>query len=96
MIITMGESIVEAMPMTNAQFGLLTSVFLWVYGLVSTFAGFLADRFIRSRVIIISLFVWSGTTLLTSYTTTFEELLATRILMGVTEACYIPAPWRLS
>ena len=91
MIITMRESIVGAMPMTNAQFGLLTSVFLWVYGLISPFAGFLADRFSRSRVIIVSLFVWSGTTLLTSYTTTFEQLLATRVLMGVSEACYIPA-----
>lgn len=91
MITTMRESIVHAMPMTEAQFGLLTSVFLWVYGLVSPVAGFLADRFSRSRVIIGSLFIWSAVTWLTAHSTNFGQLLATRALMGVSEACYIPA-----
>jgi MFS family permease len=91
MITTMRSSIVEAIPMTDAQFGLLTSVFLWIYGLLSPFAGFLADRYSRSRVIIISLFVWSLVTWLTVHATTFNQLLLTRALMGVSEACYIPA-----
>lgn len=91
MITTMRESITDAMPMTDAQFGLLTSVFLWVYGLLSPFAGFLADKFNRSRVIIVSLFVWSAVTWLTAHATTFDQLLATRALMGISEACYIPA-----
>ena len=95
MITTMRASIVEAMPMSDAQFGLLTSVFLWTYGLLSPFAGFLADRFKRSRVIIISLFVWSLATWLTAYSTTFEQLLATRVLMGISEACYLPASFAL-
>lgn len=90
-ITTMRVSILDDMPMTDAQFGLLTSVFLWIYGLLSPFAGYLADRFNRSRVIIVSLFVWSAVTWLTSYATTFEELLVTRALMGISEACYIPA-----
>jgi predicted MFS family arabinose efflux permease len=91
MITTMRGSVVEAIPMTDAQFGLLTSVFLWVYAGLSPFAGFLADRFSRSRVIVISLFAWSVITWLTAHATTFGELLATRALMGVSEACYIPA-----
>ena len=91
MITTMRGSIVEAIPMTDTQFGLLTAVFLWTYGLLSPMAGFLADRFSRSRVIIGSLFIWSAVTLLTAYSTTFGELLVTRLLMGVSEACYIPA-----
>lgn len=91
MITTMRTSLIEAMPMTDAQFGLLTSVFLWTYGLLSPFAGFLADRFNRSRVVIISLFIWSIVTWLTAYSKTFEQLLATRILMGISESCYIPA-----
>ncbi len=91
MITTMRSSIVDAIPMTDAQFGLLTSVFLWIYGLLSPVAGFLADRFNRSRVIIISLCVWSAVTFLTSYATSFEQLLVTRALMGISEACYIPA-----
>jgi len=91
MITTMRSSIVSAMPMTDAQFGLLTSVFLWTYGLLSPFAGFLADKFSRSKVVIGSLLVWSVVTWLTAYSRTFGQLLFTRVLMGVSEACYIPA-----
>ena len=91
MITTMRGSIVDAIPMSDAQFGLLTSVFLWVYGIASPFAGFLADKFSRSKVIIGSLFLWSLVTWLTAYSTTFGHLLATRALMGISEACYIPA-----
>lgn len=91
MITTMRTSITEAIPMTDAQFGLLTSLFLWIYGLLSPFAGFLADRYSRSKVIILSLFVWSAVTWLTVHAKTFEQLLFTRALMGVSEACYIPA-----
>ena len=90
-ITTMRGSLVEAIPMTDAQFGLLTSVFLWVYGLLSPFAGYLADRFNRSKVIIVSLLAWSVITWLTAHATTFGQLLATRALMGISEACYIPA-----
>lgn len=90
-ITTMRRSIISTIPMTDAHFGILTSIFLWVYGILSPFAGFIADRFNRSRVIIVSLFVWSAVTWLTSYATTFEEMLATRALMGISEACFIPA-----
>ncbi len=91
MITTMRTSIVEAIPMSDGQFGLLTSVFLWVYGFASPIAGYLADRFNRSKVIIASLFIWSLVTWLTSLATSFEQLLAARAIMGLSEACYIPA-----
>lgn len=91
MITTMRSSIVRDLPMTEAQFGLLTSVFLWVYGLLSPFAGYLADKFSRSKVIIISLFVWSLVTWATGQAKSFEQLLLARALMGISEACYIPA-----
>lgn len=91
MITTMRSSILEEIPMTEAQFGLLTSMFLWIYGILSPFAGFMADRFSRSKVIIFSLFVWSMVTMLTSYATTYNQLLFTRALMGISEALYIPA-----
>jgi MFS family permease len=91
MITTMRDSLTEVIPMTDAQFGLLTSVFLWVYGLLSPLAGFLADRFNRCRLIIISLFVWSLLTWLTGYAKTFEQLIVVRALMGVSEAAYLPA-----
>ena len=91
MITTMRQSIMDAIPMTDAQFGLLTTVFLIVYGVLSPFAGYLADRFNRSHVILVSLIAWSLITWLTAHATTYGQLLATRALMGVSEACYIPA-----
>lgn len=91
MITTMREPIIGSIPMTDAQFGLLTSAFLWAYGLSSPFAGFLADRYKRHIVIIACLVAWSAVTWGTAYATTFESLLATRILVGLSEACYIPA-----
>jgi MFS family permease len=91
MITTMRDSLTQAVPMTDAQFGLLTSVFLWVYGLLSPFAGFLADRFNRSRLIVFSLLVWSLLTWLTGHARSFEELIVVRALMGLSEAAYLPA-----
>ncbi len=95
MLTTMRQSVTEAVPMSDAQFGLLTSVFLWVYAGLSPFAGFLADRFSRSRVIVGGLLAWSAITWLTGQARTFDQLLLARALMGVSEACYIPAAMAL-
>ncbi|WP_293299626.1 MFS transporter [Pedobacter sp. UBA4863] len=91
MLTTMRTSIVGSIPMTDAQFGLLTSVFLWIYGLLSPVAGYVADRVKRTKVIIGSLIAWSLITLLTGYVTTFNELIVVRALLGVSEAFYMPA-----
>jgi len=48
MITSMRSSIIEALPMSDAQFGLLTSAFLWTYGILSPIAGFLTMN-VRSR-----------------------------------------------
>lgn len=91
MLTTMRGSVMETIPMTEAQFGLLTSVFLIVYAVCSPFAGFFADRFNRSRVIIVSLLLWSVLTALTGYATSYEQLLATRALLGLAQAACMPA-----
>ncbi|HYD84608.1 MAG TPA: MFS transporter, partial [Opitutus sp.] len=90
-ITTMRDPLKADIAMTDAQFGLLTSAFLWIYGLCSPLGGFLADRFSRRWVIVVSLFIWSAVTWLTGQMETFGGLLAARALMGVSEACYIPA-----
>ncbi len=77
--------------LSPAQLGLLSTVFLWVYGILSPFAGFLADRFGRVKVILVSLLVWSAVTWLTGHARNLGELLTARALMGISEACYIPA-----
>jgi len=91
MITTMRGSLTAVIPMTDAEFGLLTAVFLWVYGLTSPVMGFLADRFSRGRLIIGSLVVWSLLTWLTGQARSFEQLLVVRALMGISEATYMPA-----
>lgn len=77
--------------LSNVQLGLLSSVFLWTYGILSPVSGFLADRFGRSRLITISLLVWSAVTLATGWAGNFQQLIAARALMGISEACYLPA-----
>ncbi len=88
---TMRSSLKEAIPMTDAQFGLLTTVFLVVYALASPFAGFLADRVSRSRVIMVSVFVWSLVTLATAWVTSYQQLLASRICLALAQAACMPA-----
>ncbi len=78
-------------PMTNAHFGLLTSLFLWVYALFSPFGGYLADRFGRAPIILASLAVWSAVTWLTGHASGLGQLLVFRGVMGISEAFYIPA-----
>lgn len=73
------------------NFGRLMAIFLWIYGLMSPFAGAIADRISRKWLIVGSLFVWSGVTYAMGYATTFEQVYWLRALMGVSEAMYIPA-----
>ncbi|MBO4557362.1 MAG: MFS transporter [Bacteroidales bacterium] len=91
MVATMRLSIRAAIPMTDAQFGLLSSALLWAYGLTNPIAGYLADKFSRTKVIVLSLLSWSVITLLTSRAVTYPQLLACRIALGISEACYLPA-----
>lgn len=91
LITTMRDPILADIAMTDAQFGLLTSIFLWVYAAFSPLGGLLADRLGRQRVIVGSLLCWSAATWLSGHARTFDQLFLARGLMGVSEACYIPA-----
>lgn len=91
LITSMRDPIVADFSLNDAQFGLLTAIFLWSYGVFSPFGGFIADRYSRKKVIVFSVLVWSVVTLWTGYATSYKEMLLTRFLMGISEACYIPA-----
>ena len=84
-----GADIAELRQAQN--FGRLMAIFLWVYALVSPFAGSIADRLSRKWLIVGSLGVWSLVTLLMGHCETFSQMYWLRGLMGVSEALYIPS-----
>ena len=93
MLSTMREFMAADIAQLNQAeaFGALMAIFLWIYAVVSPFAGTVADRVSRKWLIVGSLAVWSTVTLLMGYCTTFSQLKWLRGLMGVSEALYIPS-----
>ena len=93
MLAAMKFSVMQDIPGIGleANWGKILALFKWVYAFLSPIGGYIADRYSRRHVIAGSLFVWSAVTWATGQVTTYDGLLATRALMGVSEALYIPA-----
>ena len=93
MLASMKFSVMHDIPDIGleANWGTILALFKWVYAFLSPIGGYLADRYSRRHVIAGSLLVWSIVTWTTGHVTTYEQLLATRALMGISEAFYIPA-----
>ena len=93
MLAAMKFSVMQDVPdiRLEANWGKVLALFKWVYAFLSPIGGYIADRYSRRHVIAGSLFVWSGVTWATGHVTTYDQLLAARALMGVSEAFYIPA-----
>jgi MFS family permease len=79
------------LKLSDVELGLIGTAFLWVYAAASPIAGYLADRIGRKRMVVASLVVWSAVTWATGQARTLPQLLAARSLMGISEACYLPA-----
>ena len=93
MLAAMKTSMMADIPdiASRENWGFMLGSFKWVYAVLSPIGGYIADRYSRRLVIAGSLFVWSAVTLATGYVTTYDALVATRALMGISEAFYIPA-----
>ena len=76
---------------SEANWGRMLGQFKWVYAFLSPVGGYIADRFGRRFTICGSLFVWSAVTWATGHVHSYDSLLLTRSLMGISEAFYMPA-----
>jgi len=74
--------------LTDAQGGLLQSVFIVTYALVSPVAGWLGDRQRRLPLATAGVLIWSAATVASGLAPTFALLLAARAVIGVGEASY--------
>lgn len=91
LVVAMPGMIKADLKIGDEKFGLLSSVFLWIYGVCSPIAGHVADRVGKRPIIMASLLIWSGATFLSGIVTSFEGMLLTRATLGVSEAFYMPA-----
>ena len=67
------------------------SFFLWSYAIGSPLAGRVADRVSRSNMVVLSLSLWSLITIATGLAANVNQLLITRVLLGLAECAYLPA-----
>ena len=89
-VFSMFPSLKMDLGMTDQQLGLTGAIFLWVYAIGCPIAGQLADRFSKKRLILLSLFIWSLTTLATGFVGSAVVMLSLRAMMGISESMFMP------
>jgi MFS family permease len=87
----LGEPIRKEFGLTDAQLGMLGTVFTLVYAAVGLPIGRLADTWVRTRLISIGVTVWSALTAVSGVVTGYAGLVAARLGVGIGEATCSPA-----
>jgi MFS family permease len=80
--------VAAGLGLSDTSSGLLFTVFIVTYVLVSPLAGWLGDRRARFPLAAIGVLVWSGATFASGLAPTFAIFLLARALVGVGEASY--------
>ncbi len=83
------EMIKREFHVDDAMIGWLTGAFFVCYMIAAPIVGFIGDRVQRRMIVIGGALLWSGATLLTAITYTFNELLIRHVLVGVGEASFV-------
>lgn len=76
-------------PKSDAAYGFLTTAFFVCYMVTAPFIGFLADRYPRKLIMVAGALIWSGATLMTAITHSFETLLIRHTIVGLGEATFV-------
>lgn len=80
--------------LTDAQLGLVGSLFVLSLGICIPFAGIIGDLSNRKKIVVFSLLFWSAATLLTGFSNSLIHLILLRSLaVGGGEAFYAPAAY---
>jgi MFS family permease len=79
------------LKLTDAQLGLIASIFIAAVGVFVPVAGYAGDVFRKKKVIIFSLLLWSAATFFTGISTGLLTLVILRSMVGSSESFYAPA-----
>jgi MFS family permease len=92
LLASFANDIVPELGLTNTQFGLLTGfAFIVFYAAMGLFAGALADRVHRPRLVAGALTLWSVLTAASGAARGFASLLMPRMFIGIGESVLTPA-----
>src|SRR5436305_4245265 len=86
-----GRDIIRDLRITPEGLGLLLSAFFWTYAAFQVVSGWLIDRFGVVWVFAGGFLIWSAATSLTGIVSTFAELFALRLVLGMSESVAYPS-----
>jgi len=91
------QQLTDAFHLTEAEFGFLWTAFTLGYMFFAPVVGFVTDRYSRTRIFAVCVFLWSLATLGSGLAQTKTVLYATRFFIGIGEAgCLVIGPTLLS
>ena len=88
LLYAMQPQIKQEFGLNNEKWGILTTIFLVSYSLVSPVMGWLGDRYKRTRLLGIGVAVWSIASVGSGLSRSFEMLALSRSFLGIGEATY--------
>jgi len=86
----------KELQLTNADIGLLGTVFSLIYAIFQLPAGWLIDKVGAKRVYTLAIILWSGATALTGACSSKFGLIAARGVLGITEAPCWPSAAKIT
>jgi predicted MFS family arabinose efflux permease len=86
----LAEPIRREFALTDAQLGLIASIFTWLYAVVGLPMGILADRMSRKRLLSAGIVVWGTLTGFAAWASSYSMLLVSRLGLAVGESACAP------